>query len=444
MTTDLEIKEINNNKGSTEKARLEYNGTVVELPVVEGTEQEKAVDISNLRADTGLITLDNGYMNTGSCQSDITFIDGEKGILRYRGIDIEALAERSTFVEVCYLLIYGELPTKEQMDDFSEGLTRHSLLHEDMIHFFAGYPSTAHPMAILSSMTCSLAAYYNDASSSPTEAQINLDVIRILSKLRTIASFSYKKSIGQPLIYPNNKLTYCANIMNMMFAVPSEEYYIDDEIVKVMNQLLILHADHEQNCSTSTVRMVQSSGASIYACMSAGISALWGPLHGGANQAVLEMLQQIHDSGENYKSFLTKVKDKKSSIELMGFGHRVYKNFDPRAKILRKACDRVLDKLGISDPLLEIAKGLEEEALKDPYFVERKLYPNVDFYSGIIYSALGIPVNMFTVMFALGRLPGWLAHWKEQNEFDKKKICRPRQVYTGYNERLYVPLRDRN
>ncbi|MBU6197142.1 MAG: citrate synthase [Candidatus Melainabacteria bacterium] len=444
MTTDLEIKEINNNKGSTEKARLEYNGTVVELPVVEGTEQEKAVDISNLRADTGLITLDNGYMNTGSCQSDITFIDGEKGILRYRGIDIEALAERSTFVEVCYLLIYGELPTKEQMDDFSEGLTRHSLLHEDMIHFFAGYPSTAHPMAILSSMTCSLAAYYNDASSSPTEAQINLDVIRILSKLRTIASFSYKKSIGQPLIYPNNKLTYCANIMNMMFAVPSEEYYIDDEIVKVMNQLLILHADHEQNCSTSTVRMVQSSGASIYACMSAGISALWGPLHGGANQAVLEMLQQIHDSGENYKSFLTKVKDKKSSIKLMGFGHRVYKNFDPRAKILRKACDRVLDKLGISDPLLEIAKGLEEEALKDPYFVERKLYPNVDFYSGIIYSALGIPVNMFTVMFALGRLPGWLAHWKEQNEFDKKKICRPRQVYTGYNERLYVPLRDRN
>jgi citrate synthase len=444
MTTDLEIKEINNNKGSTEKARLEYNGTVVELPVVEGTEQEKAVDISNLRADTGLITLDNGYMNTGSCQSDITFIDGEKGILRYRGIDIEALAERSTFVEVCYLLIYGELPTKEQMDDFSEGLTRHSLLHEDMIHFFAGYPSTAHPMAILSSMTCSLAAYYNDASSSPTEAQINLDVIRILSKLRTIASFSYKKSIGQPLIYPNNKLTYCANIMNMMFAVPSEEYYVDDEIVKVMNQLLILHADHEQNCSTSTVRMVQSSGASIYACMSAGISALWGPLHGGANQAVLEMLQQIHDSGENYKSFLTKVKDKKSSIKLMGFGHRVYKNFDPRAKILRKACDRVLDKLGISDPLLEIAKGLEEEALKDPYFVERKLYPNVDFYSGIIYSALGIPVNMFTVMFALGRLPGWLAHWKEQNEFDKKKICRPRQVYTGYNERLYVPLRDRN
>ena len=416
----------------------------MELPVVEGTEQEKAVDISNLRADTGLITLDNGYMNTGSCQSDITFIDGEKGILRYRGIDIEALAERSTFVEVCYLLIYGELPTKEQMDDFSEGLTRHSLLHEDMIHFFAGYPSTAHPMAILSSMTCSLAAYYNDASSSPTEAQINLDVIRILSKLRTIASFSYKKSIGQPLIYPNNKLTYCANIMNMMFAVPSEEYYIDDEIVKVMNQLLILHADHEQNCSTSTVRMVQSSGASIYACMSAGISALWGPLHGGANQAVLEMLQQIHDSGENYKSFLTKVKDKKSSIKLMGFGHRVYKNFDPRAKILRKACDRVLDKLGISDPLLEIAKGLEEEALKDPYFVERKLYPNVDFYSGIIYSALGIPVNMFTVMFALGRLPGWLAHWKEQNEFDKKKICRPRQVYTGYNERLYVPLRDRN
>ena len=442
MTTDLEFKEVNS-KEAVEKAKLEYNGTTVELPVVEGTEQEKAIDITNLRAETGLITLDNGYMNTGSCQSDITFIDGEKGILRYRGIDIEELAERSTFVEVCYLLIYGELPTKDQMDAFSEALTRHSLLHEDMIHFFAGYPSTAHPMAILSSMTCSLAAYYNDSSRSNNEEQINLDIVRILSKLRTIASFSYKKSIGQPLIYPNNKLSYCANIMNMMFAVPSEEYYIDDEIVKVMNQLLILHADHEQNCSTSTVRMVQSSGASIYACISAGISALWGPLHGGANQAVLEMLQQIHDSGEDYKSFLAKVKDKKSSIKLMGFGHRVYKNFDPRAKILRKACDRVLDKLGISDPLLEIAKGLEEEALKDPYFVERKLYPNVDFYSGIIYSALGIPVNMFTVMFALGRLPGWLAHWKEQNEFDKKKICRPRQVYTGYNLRSYVPLRDR-
>ena len=443
MSTDLKEKQPNESVNINNKATLEYQGQKLELPVVTGTENEQAIDISKLRAETGLITLDNGYVNTGSCQSAITFIDGEKGILRYRGIDIEELAERSNFVEVAYLLIYGKLPSKEELEQFSTGLTNHSLLHEDMIHFFAGYPSTAHPMAILSSMTGSLAAYYNDNPQEQTEESLNLDLIRLLSKLRTIACFSYKKSIGQPLIYPNNKLSYCSNIMSMMFAVPTEEYYIDDEIVKVMNQLLILHADHEQNCSTSTVRMVQSSGASIYACMSAGISALWGPLHGGANQAVLEMLKQIHDSGMNYKDFLKEVKDKKSKIRLMGFGHRVYKNFDPRAKILRKACDRVLDKLGVSDPLLEIAKGLEEEALKDPYFVERKLYPNVDFYSGIIYSALGIPVDMFTVMFALGRLPGWLAHWKEQYNFDKKKICRHRQVYTGASLNPYIPLRDR-
>lgn len=443
MSTDLKEKTSNTDSSNKDFATLEYQGKKLEMPVITGSENEKAIDISKLRADAGLITLDNGYVNTGSCQSDITFINGEKGILRYRGIDIEELAERSSFVEVAYLLIYGNLPSKAELDKFSTGLTNHSLLHEDMIHFFAGYPSTAHPMAILSSMTSSLAAYYHGGDGNQSEESLELDLIRLLSKLRTIACFSYKKSIGQPLIYPNNKLSYCANIMNMMFAVPTEEYYIDDEIVKVMNQLLILHADHEQNCSTSTVRMVQSSGASIYACISAGISALWGPLHGGANQAVLEMLQQIHESGQNYKEFLTQVKDKKSKIRLMGFGHRVYKNFDPRAKILRKACDRILDKLGISDPLLEIAKGLEEEALKDPYFVERKLYPNVDFYSGIIYSALGIPVNMFTVMFALGRLPGWLAHWKEQYNFDKKKICRPRQVYTGENSRPYVPVRDR-
>ena len=426
-----------------ETASISAAGKTVEMPIVVGSEGEKGIDISKLRPETGLITLDNGYVNTGSCESAITFIDGEKGILRYRGINIEDLAEKSTFVEVCYLLIYGRLPNKQELDNFSQGLTKHSLLHEDMSHFFAGYPSTAHPMAILSSMTCSLSAYYPDSLTNESDEQVDLDIIRILSKLRTIAAFSYKKSIGQPLIYPNNKLRYCANFLNMMFAVPSEEYYIDDEIVKVMNQLLILHADHEQNCSTSTVRMVHSSGASIYACIAAGISALWGPLHGGANQAVLEMLQNIEDSGMGYKAFLDKVKNKEEGVRLMGFGHRVYKNFDPRAKILKKACDTVLAKLGVNDPLLDIAKGLEEVALEDPYFVDRKLYPNVDFYSGIIYKALGIPVNMFTVMFALGRVPGWLAHWREARANPKKKIGRPRQIYVGPTETPYVPISQR-
>ncbi len=424
-------------------ASLNVDGKILELPIIEGSEKERALDINNLRAETGLITMDHGFMNTGSCHSAITFIDGEEGILRYRGYDIEELAEKSTFVETAYLLIYGKLPTKEELTAFSNGLTRHSLLHEDMTHFFSGFPGGSHPMAILSSMTCSLSSYYPESQTKMDNDQVNLDIIRILSKLRTIAAFSYKKSIGQPLIYPDNSLSYCANFLNMMFAVPSEPYQIDPDIVKVINQLLILHADHEQNCSTSTVRTVQSSGASIYACISAGISALWGPLHGGANQAVLEMLEQIVASGDSYKSYLSKVKDKTSNIRLMGFGHRVYKNFDPRAKILRKACDTVLKKMGIKDPLLEIAQGLEEEALKDPYFVERKLYPNVDFYSGIIYKALGIPVNMFTVMFALGRLPGWLAHWKEQKDSGIKKIFRPRQIYTGSNLQSYIDIGNR-
>lgn len=437
------VQETERNMVSNKTAVLTVGDKKFDLPIIAGTEQERAIDISKLRAETGLITLDNGYVNTGSCTSAITFIDGEKGILRYRGIDIEELAEKSTFTETAYLLIYGKLPTEKELKGFSEGLTRHSLLHEDMTHFFAGYPGTAHPMAILSSMTCSLSAYYPNSLTDVSDEQSNLDIIRILSKLRTIAAFSYKKSIGQPLIYPNNKLSYCANFLNMMFAVPCEEYQIDPDIVKVINQLLILHADHEQNCSTSTVRMVQSSGASIYACISAGISALWGPLHGGANQAVLEMLQEIHDSGENYKNFLTKVKDKSSGIKLMGFGHRVYKNFDPRAKILRAACDKVLKKMGVSDPLLDIAMGLEEEALRDAYFIERKLYPNVDFYSGIIYRALSIPVNMFTVMFALGRLPGWLAHWKEAKDSPDGKIGRPRQIYTGLTKNNFVELKDR-
>jgi len=426
----------------SQTATINYQGKTLDLPVIQGTEDEAAIDIAKLRSETGLITLDPGFVNTGSCQSAITFIDGEQGILRYRGIDIEELADKSTFVEVAYLLIYGKLPSKVELTTFSNGLTRHSLLHEDMTHFFAGFPSSAHPMAILSSMTCSLSTYYPESENSDDE-HVDLDITRLLSKLRTIAAFTYKKSIGQPLIYPDNSLSYCANFLNMMFAVPTEPYYIDPEIVKVVNQLLILHADHEQNCSTSTVRTVQSSGASIYAAISAGIAALWGPLHGGANQAVLEMLESIQASGDDYKTYLSKVKDKKSSIRLMGFGHRVYKNFDPRAKILGKSCELVLNKLGVHDPLLEIAKGLEEEALKDPYFVERKLYPNVDFYSGIIYKALGIPVNMFTVMFALGRIPGWLAHWKEQRESGLNKIFRPRQIYTGPQQTSYKPIEQR-
>ena len=433
---------MNANSTATNSASLEIDGKKIDLPIVEGTEKERAIDIAKLRNETGLITIDPGFVNTGSCQSAITFIDGEKGILRYRGYNIEDLAENSSFVEVSYLLINGKLPNQQELNEFSTGLTRHSLLHEDMSHFFAGFPSNAHPMAILSAMTTCLSTFYQSLDDNSDE-QINLDIIRILSKLRTIAAFSYKKSIGQPLIYPENSLSYCGNILNMMFAVPSEAYEIDPEIVKIVNQLLILHADHEQNCSTSTVRTVQSSGASIYAAISAGIAALWGPLHGGANQAVLEMLEGIHKSGRGYKQFLEDVKNKKEGIRLMGFGHRVYKNFDPRATILKKSCETVLSKLGVNDPLLEIARGLEEEALKDPYFVDRKLYPNVDFYSGIIYKALVIPVDMFTVMFSLGRVPGWLAHWKEQRDSGVKKIFRPRQVYTGENELKYTSIENR-
>jgi citrate synthase len=435
---------MNANPTMTNKmANLDLDGKKLELPIIEGTENEKAIDISDLRKETGMITIDSGFVNTGSCKSAITFIDGEKGILRYRGYNIEDLAEKSTFVEVSYLLIHGKLPNKQELEEFSKGLTRHSLLHEDMSNFFSGFPSGAHPMAILSAMTTCLSTFYPESWDNSSDDQIDLDITRILSKLRTIAAFSYKKSIGQPLIYPENSLSYCANFLNMMFAVPSEAYEIDPEIVKIVNQLLILHADHEQNCSTSTVRTVQSSGASIYAAISAGIAALWGPLHGGANQAVLEMLEGIHQSGRGYKEFLQDVKDKKEGIRLMGFGHRVYKNFDPRAKILKNSCEKVLNKLGINDPLLDIARGLEEEALKDPYFVDRKLYPNVDFYSGIIYKALGIPVDMFTVMFSLGRVPGWLAHWKEQKDSGVKKIFRPRQVYTGNNVLKYINIESR-
>lgn len=426
-------------------AKLQLEDQNIELPVIVGSENEKAIDIRKLRSETGHITLDSGYGNTGACESKITFIDGEKGILRYRGIPIEELAEKSDFVEVAYLLIYGELPTNEQLERFRTGITRHSLIHEDMKHFFNGYPSSAHPMAILSSMVCSLSAYYPDAIDvdEMTEEQKEENYVRLLSKLRTIAAFSYKKSIGQAFIYPRNDLSYCANFLNMMFAVHAEPYEIDEEVVKALNLLLIVHADHEQNCSTSTVRLVGSSKANVYASVAAGICALWGPSHGGANQAVVEMLQNIHKSGKSLKDVVAAAKDKSNAFRLMGFGHRVYKNFDPRAKILKASCDKILSKLGIHDPLLDIAKQLEQVALEDSYFVERNLYPNVDFYSGILYRALGVPTNMFTVMFALGRMPGWIAHYKEMMNEAGMKIGRPRQVYTGANERSYIPLNER-
>ena len=415
----------------------------VDCPIVIGTEGEKAIDVAQLRAKTGLVTLDPAFMNTASTKSAITFLDGEKGVLRYRGIPIEELAEKSSFVEVSYLLIYGNLPNQDQLDKFSTLLTRHSLIHEDMKHFFDGFPSTAHPMAVLSSMVMALSTYYPEALDVDNRLEIDITIARLLAKVRTIAAFAYKKSIGQPMVYPKNSLKYCANFLNMMFSVPAEPYEVDPDIERVMNLLLMLHADHEQNCSTSTVRLVGSAKTNLFASISAGICALWGPLHGGANQEVIEMLEQIKKDGGDVKKYVTLAKDKNSNFKLMGFGHRVYKNFDPRAKLTKAAADTVLAKKGIKDPTLDIAKQLEEAALKDSYFVERKLYPNVDFYSGIIYRALGFPTNMFTVLFALGRLPGWIAHWKEQMEDPTTKIGRPRQIYTGPTLQSYVPLAQR-
>jgi citrate synthase len=424
-------------------AELTMGSTKFDAQITTGSEGEQALDISSLRAKTGLVTLDPAYMNTASTKSAITFLDGEKGILRYRGIPIEQLAEQSTFVETSYLLIYGHLPSDSELKKFSTLLTRHSLIHEDMKRFFDGFPSTAHPMAVLSSMVVSLSSFYPDALDVDNTDQLDITIARLMAKLRTIAAFAFKKSIGQPFVYPQNSLSYCANFLNMMFSVPAEPYEPDPEVVKVLNLLLILHADHEQNCSTSTVRMVGSAKANLFASISAGICALWGPLHGGANQEVIEMLTMIQADGGNVAKYVELAKKKDSNFRLMGFGHRVYKNFDPRAKIIKTAADSVLSKLGIKDPLLEIAKGLEEAALKDSYFVERKLYPNVDFYSGIIYRALGFPTNMFTVLFALGRLPGWIAHWKEMMEDPTTKIGRPRQIYTGPTARDYVPLEQR-
>lgn len=429
---------------SSEKpVKVEIEGKVYEFPVTRGSENEKGFDISSLRAKTNYITMDNGYANTSSCHSAITFLDGEEGILRYRGIPIEQLAEKSNFLEVSYLLIYGHLPTHQELSHFQREITQHTLLREDLVKFYDGFPRNAHPMAVLSSVVCGMSTFYPESLDPADPAQVQQSIIRLMAKLPTIAAYAYKTSIGQPRMYPKNSLDYCSNFLHMMFAVPTEDYHVQPEIVEALNLLLILHADHEQNCSTSTVRLIGSAAANLYASVSGGICALWGPLHGGANQAVMEMLQEIHQNGGNVAKYVELAKDKNSSFKLMGFGHRVYKNFDPRAAIIKKACDKVLAKMGMNSPLLEIAKKLEEAALKDPYFIEKKLYPNVDFYSGIIYSALNIPVNMFTGMFAIGRLPGWIAHWKEMNESGITKIGRPRQIYTGAVKTDYVPMSHR-
>ena len=424
----------------TETAELKVGGNTISLPVITGSEGEKAIDIRNLRAESGYITIDSGFGNTGSCESAITFIDGENGVLRYRGYPIEELAEKSTFVETSYLLVYGKLPSNEELEKFRTLLTRHSLLHEDMLHFYDGYPSTAHPMGILSSMVCSLSSYYDTWLDPHDKDEVDQLIPRVLSKIRTIAAYTYKKSIGQPVIYPKNSLDYCANFLYMMHAVPSEPYEVDEDMVKTLNMLLILHADHEQNCSTSTMRVVGSSDANLFASIAAAICALWGPKHGGANQAVVEMLEEIRKNDGDVKKALQLAKDKSSNFRLMGFGHRVYKNYDPRAKVIKSYSDKLLRKIGVDDPLLDIAMRLEEAALEDPYFAERKLYPNVDFYSGVLYRAMGIPTDMFTVMFALGRLPGWIAHWIEMNSEGDGRIARPRQIYTGEQVREYVPI----
>jgi citrate synthase len=424
-------------------AKLDIEGKVIELPIVEGTEQERGVDISNLRAATGYITLDDGYGNTGSCQSSVTFIDGDKGILRYRGIPIEELAEKSTFVETAYLLIYGHLPTKAEFQRFSQLLTQNENLHEDMKYHFEGFPSTAHPMAILSSMINASGCFYPGLLEQTRRDEFEVHAARLISQVRTIAAFSYRKSRGLPIIYPKPTYKYTANFLHMLFSDVYQDYELRPEVVHALDLIFVLHADHEQNCSTSTVRMVASAQANLFASTAAGVCALWGPLHGGANQAVIEMLSDIHRSGDNGSRFIAAAKEKGSGKKLMGFGHRVYKNYDPRARIIKKACDKLLAALKINDPLLGIAKRLEEGALSDPYFVERKLYPNVDFYSGIIMRALNIPTEMFTVLFAIGRMPGWIAHFKEIQDDTKARIYRPRQIYVGPPLNHYVPIEER-
>jgi citrate synthase len=423
----------------SQSADLTIEGQNYQFPVIEGSENEKAIDIGKLRDKTGYITIDNGFKNTGSTKSAITFLDGEKGILRYRGYSIEDLAEKASFLEVAYLLIYGDLPSQDQYQEFEYQIRTHTLVNEDMRKIFEGFPVNAHPMGVLSSLVSAMSAFYPDSYDSNAPADTEMHIIRMLAKLPTIATWSYKKSQGHPVNYPNNELDYCSNFLHMMFALPVEKYEVDPVVSKALNKLLILHADHEQNCSTSTVRLVGSSHANIYSSISAGIGALWGPLHGGANQEVIEMLEAIKEDGGDTQKYINMAKDRSSGFRLFGFGHRVYKNFDPRARIIKKAADDVLSKLGVNDPVLEIAKTLEKAALEDEYFVSRKLYPNVDFYSGIIYRALGIPTNMFTVMFAIGRLPGWIAQWKEMRE-NKEPIGRPRQIYTGPTHREFVGL----
>lgn len=424
-------------------AELTIDGKTYSLPVFVGTENEMAIDIGKLRDQSGVVTLDPGYKNTGATKSAITYLDGDNGILRYRGYSIEELAEKSTFIEVAYLLIFGELPGKDQLQRFRDDIKTHTLVHEDVKKILDGFPSTAHPMGVLASLFCSQTAFYPE-SLDPNRASegVYMSIIRSMAKMPTFAAWAYKNALGHPVNYPDNSLEYCSRFMKMMFALPAEPYVVDPVISSAIDKLLILHADHEQNCSTSTVRMVGSSQASIYSSISAGINALWGPLHGGANQEVIIMLESIVKDGGNIEKWIAKAKDKNDPFRLMGFGHRVYKNFDPRAKIIKKAADDVLAKLGVKDPILDVARNLEDIALRDPYFIERKLYPNVDFYSGIIYRALGIPVEMFTVMFAIGRLPGWIAQWKEMRE-NKEPIGRPRQIYTGQKERKYIPITKR-
>ena len=426
-----------------QSATLKYDDKSLELPIITGSENERAIDIRKLRSSTGFVTLDDGYGNTGACRSQITFIDGEQGILRYRGYPIEELAEKSTFVETAYLLIFGELPTEAQLTEFRRLLTRHQFIHEDMRHHFDGFPPTAAPMAILSAMVNAAGCFQPELRQPEEDDKLMEAAARIMSKIRTIAAASFRKSIGKPINYPRSDLRYTANFLHMMFSLPFQPYEPPPEIVRALDTLLILHADHEQNCSTSTVRMVGSSQASLYASISAGVCALWGPLHGGANAAVVQMLSNLQQSGESVESLVERVKQKDSGVRLMGFGHRVYKNFDPRAKIIKAACHAVLGKLGVNNPLLELALKLEEVALHDDYFLERKLYPNVDFYSGIIMSAIGIPTNMFTVMFAIGRLPGWIAHWREVRTNPDSRIDRPRQIYVGSTLRSYVALEQR-
>jgi len=424
----------------SEIAKLELGGKVFEFPVITGTENEKAIDISKLRSETGYITLDKGYKNTGSCLSEITFLDGEEGILRYRGYPIEELAEDASFLEVAYLILKGELPTKSQLKEFEQTIDKHTLVHEDMKRFFEAYPAKAHPMGILASMICSMSTFYPESQDPHRSKEaFELTKFRILAKLPTLAAMVYKNSMRHPFMYPKNGLGYVENFMHMMYGMPTEEYTPNPTIAKALNKLLILHADHEQNCSASTVRIVGSSQANLYASISAGISALWGPLHGGANQAVIEMLEMIQNDGGDVDKWILKAKDKDDSFRLMGFGHRVYKNFDPRATIIKKACDDILNELGVNDPALDIAKKLEAVALSDPYFIDRGLYPNVDFYSGIIYRAIGVPTEMFTVMFAFGRLPGWIAQWQEMLD-NNDPIGRPRQIYMGATTRKFVPI----